>query len=176
MRIPLFRRVIGPAFEALPPQIRAIHDGGNARTYSGRCEVVRGTGLLSRLCAAVASLPPAGESVPLRVSITPDARGETWERSFDGRPMRSALRERGGLLEERLGPTVLRFALEAGPEAIEWKLVEVHSFGVPLPLAWFDKVRARESLDGALYRFEVRAELPVAGLLVHYRGTLDAEV
>jgi hypothetical protein len=123
----------------------------------------------------VASLPPAGKSVPLRVSITPDRRGETWERFFDGRPMRSALRERGGFLEERLGPTVLRFALEAAPAAIEWKLVAVRSFGLPLPLAWFDKVRARESLDGVLYAFDVRAELPIAGLLVHYRGTLDAE-
>ena len=174
MRPPIFRRVMGPAFEALPAPIRAVHDGADAKTYSGRCEVVRGTGVLSRICAAIASLPPAGKSVPLQVSIRTDARGETWDRSFDGHAMRSRLSERAGLIEERLGPLVFRFALRADGDAIDWKLVGVRSFGVPLPLAWFDKVRARVSLDGARYRFDVRAELPIAGLLVHYRGTLDA--
>ena len=122
----------------------------------------------------VASLPRAGKSVALRVSITPSARGEIWERVFDGKPMTSSLRDRGGLLEESFGPAVLRFALEATPESIAWKLVAVRTFGIPLPIAWFDKVHAHESLDGETYRFDVRAELPLTGLLVHYRGTLDA--
>jgi hypothetical protein len=173
MALPLFHRLMGAPFESLAPLLRSIH-GGGTKTYLGRCEVIRGTGLLSRLCAAVASLPPAGASVPLSVSITSHARGEIWDRSFDGKRMRSALSDRDGFLEERLGPSVFRFTLAGSPEAIEWKLVGVRSFGVPLPLAWFDKVRALESLDGGRYRFDVRAELPIAGLLVHYRGTLDA--
>ena len=170
----LFRRVAGPGFEALPAPVRAVHSGPGSANWSGRCEVLRGTGLLSRLCAAVAGLPPAGASVPLQVAITRDADGETWDRSFDGHAMRSRLRERDGFLEERLGPSVFRFALRPGPEALEWQLVGVRSFGLPLPVSWFDKVSARESIDGSRYRFDVRAELPVAGLLVHYRGTLEA--
>jgi hypothetical protein len=169
----LFRRLIGDGFEALPVQLRAVHDGPALRTYAGRCHVERGTGLLSRLCGAVASLPPAADVVPIRVSIESHARGETWTRDFGGRTMRSTMTERGGLLEERLGPTVFRFALLAGSDAIDWRLVGVRSLGIPLPLAWFDKMSARESLEGNLYHFDVRAELPLAGLLVHYRGTLD---
>ena len=169
----LFRRLIGDRFEALPIQLRAVHDGTALRTYAGRCRVERGTSLLSRLCGAISSLPPAADAVPIRVSIEPHGRGETWHRDFGGRTMRSTLEERGGLLEERLGPTVFRYALIAGSEAIDWRLVGIRSFGIPLPLAWFEKVSARESLDGSLYRFDVRAELPVAGLLVHYQGTLD---
>ena len=169
---PLFRRVIGPDFEALPAPIRAVH-GGEAKTYSGTCEVVRGTGLLSRVAAAIASLPAAGANVPLKVTIDVDSRGETWNRIFDGRNMRSRMSERDGLLEERIGPTVFRFALQPSGGAIDWKLMGVRWLGVPLPVSWFDKVKARESLDGNRYRFDVRAEVPIVGLLVHYRGTLD---
>jgi hypothetical protein len=54
--------------------------------------------------------------------------------------------------------------------------VGVRSLGIPLPLAWFDKVSARESVEGGRYRFDVRAEMPVVGLLVRYAGTLDVEL
>lgn len=169
----LFRRLIGEKFEGLAPPLRAIHGGEGLRTYAGLCRIDRGRGLISRLCGAVASLPAAGDAVPLRVSIESDGRGETWIRDFDGRKMRSTLRGRGGLLEERLGPTVFLFALSARGDAIDWRLMGVRSLGIALPLAWFDKVSASESLEGGRYRFDVRAELPLAGLLVHYRGTLD---
>lgn len=169
----LFRRLIGDRFEALPIQLRAIHDGAALRTYAGQCRVERGTGFLSRVCGAIASLPPAADAVPIRVSIESHPRGETWNRDFGGKTMRSTMRGRGGLLEERLGPTVFRFALIAESDAIDWRLAGVRSLGIPLPLAWFDKVRARESVEGNRYHFDVRVELPVAGLLVHYHGTLD---
>jgi Domain of unknown function (DUF4166) len=169
----LFRRLIGDKFDELPLQLRAIHGGAALRTYAGHCRIDRGGSFISRLCGAVSSLPAAGDAVPLRVSIESDARGETWIRDFAGRKMRSTLRGRDGLLEERMGPTVFRFALDAHGDAIEWNLVGVRSLGIPLPLAWFDKVSARESIEGDRYRFDVRAELPLAGLLVRYRGTLD---
>jgi Domain of unknown function (DUF4166) len=171
----LFRRLIGDRFEALPIQLRTVHGGAALRTYSGRCRVERGAGFLSRIFSAIASLPPAADSVPIRVSIESHARGETWNRDFDGKTMRSSLSERGGLLEERLGPTVFHFALDAAGGAIDWRLVGVRSLGIPLPLAWFDKVSARESVEGDRYRFDVRAEMPVVGLLVRYAGTLDVE-
>lgn len=170
---PLFRRLMGAAFDRLPAQIRAIHEGLPNRSWSGRCRVTRGDGWLSRLCGAVASLPSAAEVMPLRVSIAADEHGETWKRDFGGKVMRSTLRERDGLLEERLGPTLFCFALIVEDQGIRWRLAGVRALGIPLPVSWFDKVSAEESLDGSLYRFDVRAELPVAGLLVHYRGTLD---
>ncbi len=169
----LFRRLMGDRFDALPRQLRAVHDGEAMRVFTGQCRVERGAGLLSRICGAVASLPPAAAAVPIEVSIETRGTAETWIRNFGGKAMRSTLRERDGLLEERLGPAVFRFVLVAERDAIEWRLVGVRSLGIPLPLAWFDKVAARESLEGNLYLFDVRAELPVAGLLVRYRGTLD---
>lgn len=89
--------------------------------------------------------------------------------------MRSDLRERAGLLEERLGLATFRFALIARCDSIEWRLLAVRALGFPLPLSWFARVFALESIEGDLYAFDVRAELPLAGLLVHYRGTLDVD-
>jgi hypothetical protein len=169
----LFPRLIGPAFDQLPAALRAIHQRAGLHAYSGRCRVERGVGTLSRLCGAAAALPRAADDVAIRVEIDADARGETWSRYFGDRPMRSRLTAGAGLLHERLGPTTMSFALDAGREAIDWRLAGVRVLGIPMPLAWFAGVTARESLDGSRYRFDVRACLPVVGFLVAYSGTLD---
>jgi len=110
----------------------------------------------------------------VRVTIRRNAGGETWTREFAGHPMVSSLRARGGLLEERLGPTTFRFALAADRERITWKVVGVRVLGVPVPVSLFSRVRASESVSDERYRFDVEAHLPVVGLLVRYQGTLDA--
>jgi hypothetical protein len=60
--------------------------------------VVRGTGLLSRICGLAASLPPAADKVAIRVDIEADDRGETWRRHFGDLTMSSRLCARGGCL------------------------------------------------------------------------------
>ena len=171
----LFPRLIGPGFGELPPAVRAIHERDGRSTYTGTCRVERGHGWLSRICGAIASLPDAAERTPLRVLIDADADGETWERQFGDRAMRSRLRARGKLLEERLGPTTMCFALAANGGAIDWRLVQVRLLGIPVPLALFAGTVARECLEGARYRFDVEARLSVVGLLVRYSGTLDVQ-
>jgi hypothetical protein len=171
----LFARLIGPAFERLPAVVRRVHDGRAERVALGRCDIERGRGAIASLMARATALPAAGRGVPVHVTIRSDAHAETWTREFDGVPMRSTLKARDGLLEERLGLVLFRFALTEREGGIDWTVVGVRALGIPLPAAWFAAVTARESADGALYRFDVRAELPVVGLLVHYRGTLDVE-
>jgi hypothetical protein len=170
----LFRQLIGPDFAGLPPAVRNVHQDCSETVLAGRCRVDRGGGALAALFCAVSSLPNAGDDVPLRVTIRRSDGGETWVREFGGKPMRSRLRARGGLLEERLGPTTFRFSLRADRERITWKVVAVRVLGVPVPVALFDGVLASESTEGGRYRFDVEARLPVVGLLVRYRGTLDA--
>jgi hypothetical protein len=171
----LFRKLIGPGFAALPLPVQRVHEDRGETSLAGRCRVDRGRGALSSLVCALTSLPRAGDDVPVRVTIRRrDDGGETWHREFAGKPMVSSLRERDGCLEERLGPATFRFALDADRERITWRLVGVRALGLPLPLALFSGVRASESTEEGRYRFEVEACLPVVGLLVRYRGTLDA--
>jgi Domain of unknown function (DUF4166) len=170
----LFPRLIR-GFDDLPAAVRAAHGEADETRLAGSCDVERGAGILARAFAAAASLPRAGRDVALRVVISRDARGEEWTREFAGRAMRSSLRAHENLLEESLGPVRFRFALRAHDGAIEWRVAAVRVLGVPLPVSWFSGVAARESAVDGRYCFDVRAAMPLAGLIVHYRGLLDAE-
>lgn len=168
----LFAQVLGPAFETLPAPLRALHLAQGRHRYHGDVQVERGGGLLSRMVAAATHLPPAGAG-PLCVEIdaTPDA--ERWTRFIGGRAMPSRLWREGDVLCERLGLATFGFRLNVEDQDIVWRVASVRVFGLSLPAHWFAGVGARESADGDRYRFDVWASLPLAGLLVHYRGALD---
>ena len=168
----LFRRLTGASYEALPAAVLAMHEGAFPRRFTGHSSVERGSGWLARLLGAVASLPPASQSMPVSITITHRGDGERWARDFDGHPLVSRMASEEGLLAEHVGPNTFCFELTVAEEALVWRLVRVRALGMPLPVSWFS-VRPRESADAGRYRFDVRVELPVVGLLVHYRGTLD---
>jgi hypothetical protein len=168
----LFRRLAGGSYDTLPAPVLAMHEGAFPRRFTGHSSVERGRGLLGRLLGAVTSLPPAAESMAASIIITGDGESERWARDFGGHPMVSRMASEAGLLTERIGPTTFCFELTVADQALVWRLVRVRSLGLALPASWFT-VRPRESADGDRYRFDVRVELPVVGLLVHYRGTLE---
>ena len=172
----LFRRLLGAGtFDTLPAPLRILHLRSGTARWHGEVEVIRGRGLLSRFCAWATRLPPAGTG-PIEVEIIADEGREQWTRHVAGHAMRSRLRAVDGLLDERLGLVDFRFRLASVDRDIVWTVAGVRVLGLlPLPAAWFSQVHARESADGARYRFEVVAALPLAGPLVHYRGWLEVE-
>jgi Domain of unknown function (DUF4166) len=170
----LFRRLLGAdRFDALPPPLRTLHLHAGRANWHGEVEVTRGPRLLSRLCAWATRLPRAG-SGPIEVEIIASDGREQWTRHVDGHAMRSRLWAGDGLLNERLGLVTFAFSLSSAGEDIVWTVARVRVLGLfPLPVAWFSQVRACESVgDDGRYCFEVEAALPLAGLLVHYRGWL----
>jgi len=169
----LFRQLLGnDAFDALPLPLQRLHLQQGRRTYRGEVEVLRGRSLLSRLCAWATRLPSAGTG-PIAVAIISDEMGERWTRHVGNHAMASRLWAGEDLLLERLGLVTFGFRLESREGGIEWIVCRVHVLGVlPLPVSWFSQVVARESADSDRYHFDVRAVLPLAGLLVHYRGWL----
>jgi len=169
----VYRSLLGERFDRLPAALREVHGEAGTASFAGRCDVERGEGFISSLLGLVTRLPPAGREIPIEVVLRRDAGGETWTRRFAGHAMRSRLREHDGLLVEALGLARFAFALEADDAGrIAWRLRGVRALGLPLPLSWFERVEAREWDQDGDYRFEVRASVPVAGLLVHYRGWL----
>lgn len=178
----LFLALLGEAFDTLPAPVRRLHLRGGAACYAGEVQVDRGRHPLARFCAWATRLPPAGGGA-LQVEIVAGDGREAWTRRIGGRAMPSRLwAGRGalaGLLCERLGLVVFGFALsvEPGPHGarIVWRVARLRVLGLlPLPARWFAGVEAVESVDAlGRYHFDVRAALPVAGLLVHYRGWLE---
>ena len=170
----LFARLLGNAFDTLPPRVRALHLREGTMRYRGEVDAERGQGWLAALCIRATRLPPSGRG-PIGVEIVADTHGERWTRRVGGQAMRSRLWDADGVLCERLGLVTFGFALSARDGAIEWRVVRVRALGLPLPARWFGAVAAREFEQNDRYHFDVRAALPLAGLLVHYRGWLDVD-
>ena len=169
---PLFQRALGDAYASLPSCLRALHAGRGR--WRGEATVERGRGTLSRLCAWLTRLPPAGAH-PVVVDIVTEHGGERWTRRYGAsHAMPSRLWIARGALHERLGPATLRYRMTVEAGTIVWRVIGIRILGVlPLPARWFAGVEARESGDTGRYRFDVRARLPGIGLLVHYRGWLE---
>jgi hypothetical protein len=154
--------------------VRALHLREGTHRHRGVAEVERGRSVLATLCAYATHLPPAGRG-PIEVEIVADVDGETWSRRVGRHVMRSRLSVHNGWLHERLGLVTFVFRMHAHAGAIEWRVDRAYALGVPLPARWFDGVAARESEADGRYHFDVRATLPLAGLLVRYWGWLDAD-
>jgi Domain of unknown function (DUF4166) len=172
---PLYRRLLGPRFDALPACVRALHDLGGTSVWRGRGDVERGAAPLSRLVAAIAALPPTGADQPLRVTFTAAASRELWSRQFGCRYFRTIQYERHGLLYERVGPSVLAFTPIASAEGLVLRLDGFKVLGLPLPRVMHPRVRTFECEAGGRYHFEVEVTLPGVGLLVRYGGWLAPE-
>ena len=66
------------------------------------------------------------------------------------------------------------YSLEGG--AIRWTAVAGRTLGVRWPDSWLKGIDASETIRGNQYYFNVRAALPVVGLVVHYVGAVDVVV
>lgn len=172
--VPVFRQLLGAGFVDLPSSVQHLHLRSGTTVYVGEVQVERGSGVLSRLCAWAARLPPAGHG-PVVVEIASGATEEYWTRHIGGHAMRSRLWASDGLLCERLGLVTFGFRLGVEHGRLVWRVHRVRALGVPLPARAFGAVVACESEVDGRYTFDVRAALPRVGLLVHYRGWLHVE-
>ncbi|MBR0657483.1 SDR family oxidoreductase [Plastoroseomonas arctica] len=174
---PLYRRVLGPAFDALPPRVQELHGRIAARAWRGRAQVLRGRGWLARLVASLLGFPPAAEDVPLTVTLTPEDGRERWTRDFGGKRFESvqacgAARDQH-LIVERFGRIAVSLALVLEGEQLflvprRWSL-----FGIPMPHSLLPAGRSHETeLDGR-FVFDVEIAAPLVGLVIAYRGSLD---
>lgn len=168
---PLYARILGDAFDRLPPMLRAIHgfhgDGGAA----GGALVERGRHPLARLVAALFRFPPAGDH-DVHVGFRVDGGREVWTRDFCGRGFSSELSRSGARVVERFG--FLRFAFDLPADALGLRMVlrGWSVAGVPLPLMLAPRIRATEWQEDEAFRFDVEIALPVIGRIVRYQGRL----
>ncbi|KGB55265.1 DUF4166 domain-containing protein [Sphingopyxis sp. SE2] len=174
---PLYRRILGSAFDTLPPRLRELHGSKAARRWQGHAEVRRGTGLLARIAAATMRFPKAAERAPLSVAFDPETGGERWTRDFAGKRFSSHQSRGTGrneyLLVERFG--VLSFAMALVVERDRLHLVPRRwsAFGLPMPRWLMPYGASFETETGDRFRFDVEIATPLTGLIVAYRGSLE---
>lgn len=174
---PLYRRLLGSAFDTLPDPVRALHGRSGARAWRGAAEVRRGRGLLARFAAAIVGFPKAAASVPVTVAFTPEGDGERWTRDFGGRRFASFQSEGRGrndhLLVERFGPAAFAMALVVDGDRLRLVPRRWTLFGVPMPRALMPDGPSFETEADGKFRFDVEIGAPFIGLIVGYRGTLE---
>ena len=169
--MPLYQRIMGERFTALPAPVRAIHaivgDGG----ASGIATVTRGKSLLANLIAKIVGFPPAGTH-PVHVSFAEERGTEFWTRNFAGHSFSSRLSQSGEHLAERFGPLRFTFSLPSDASGLTMVMRRWSLFGIRLPLRLAPQSAAREWAEGDDFVFDVPIALPMIGLIVHYRGRL----
>lgn len=172
MSASLFQGLLGPAFDRLPLAIRQVHVGASHLKMRGASSIERAHSWLGRKIAALAGLPTAGAQVDLRVTIEVAGPTEQWTRHFGPHTFHSQLQAEGGYLVERLGPVAIVFELAGDSQQLRWIPRGGRLLGMALPSRFFACVAAVETMSEGRYCFDVRAALPIIGLIIHYRGWL----
>lgn len=152
--------------------------GGPGGHAAGLFEVRWSSNPLARLIARLSGLPRPGDGVRVELRVEADAQGETWRRTFDGRPLVTRQwAEEGLLVELAPGGVELRFALEAREGVLYFvqrrAALRLGRLRLPLPARLAPGVTARVSGDGARTHVEVELRAPLLGRLCHYAGLLD---
>jgi len=173
---PLYRAILGPAFDALPAPVRALHDGIGTRRFTGSATIRRGSGLPARLLCALFRFPEAAQTVPVRVTFAPEPRGERWTRII-GRKTVISFQSAGtgrnrGLLIERFGLAAFALALIPDGDRLRFVPRRWSILGLPMPGVLLPAGESFETARDGLFAFDITVSVPLVGLVVAYRGTL----
>ncbi|MDZ4691637.1 SDR family oxidoreductase [Terricaulis sp.] len=173
----VYQRILGAAWEKLPPALREMHDG--VAFARGRGRVERGRNPLAWFAASVLRFPRAGEDLDVSVRFDPRPAGEVWTRSFANQSFSSYQYEGRGaserLIVERFGVLAFSMALVLEGERLNLVLRRWSAFGVVLPLWLAPRSKAHESADGDVFHFFVEISHPLVGLIVRYQGWLTPQ-
>ncbi|WP_160005174.1 DUF4166 domain-containing protein [Rhizobium sp. 18055] len=174
--LPLYRRLLGPEWDGLPPAVAAMHDVTGTFTASGQAEIQRGAGLLAWMAAALSGFPETAAQTDITVHFSSLNGVETWTRRFGGKVFRSrqcaGSGKHGHLLAEDLGPfrILTKLVVRDGRLVLDvrgWRLL-----GLPLPLMLAPGGLIFEEERGGRFHFHVEVRAPLIGLIVRYTGWL----
>jgi len=173
---PLYRRILGRAFDELPAPIRDLHELDRRAEWRGQAEVRRGSNRFARLLARMFSFPKAGREVPLTVRFEAKDGVERWERDFDGTRFHSLQSAGSGrnahLMVERFGPISVALALVVSDGRLSLVPRRWAFFGVPMPRWLLPAGASFEHADDGRFHFDVEMRVPLIGLIAGYRGHL----
>ncbi len=170
---PLYQRLLGNIWDALPSSLKKLHTSSKAE---GRAKVEVGENPIAWLIAKVVGFPKAGDDIPVNVSFEKKYNGELWQRTFAGRSFSSFHAEGLGhserLLSEQFGPFKFDQALVVADGKLSFVVRKWSMFGIPLPRALAPMGNAFEHETDGRFHFHVEIKLPIIGLIVRYQGWL----
>ena len=173
MTASLYETVLGARYAELAPAVQAFHRITGRVVLHGEVETEPPASRVARWLAWCIRTPRTPTRGPIRFTLDAMPQQETWTRHFLRQTMRSTLSLHQGRVMERLGAVRLFFALEAEHGALQMRLEGLRFLGIPCP-AWLrPDVLAEETGNGDRFHFNVRASVPLLGVVAAYRGYLD---
>ncbi|MDR6265892.1 DUF4166 domain-containing protein [Roseobacter sp. N2S] len=173
---PLYRQILGTAFDGLATPVQALHDSTKTRRWTGQAHVRRGTNWIARAIAAVIGFPKAAPDVPVTVTLSPLAKGELWTRNFGGKIFSSTQHKGSGkneyLLVETFGILSVALALVVDGNRLFLIPRRWSCLGIPLPRALLPSGQSFETTRNGNFCFDVEITAPLIGRIVAYRGEL----
>ena len=167
----VFRRLLGEAYETLPPAVQEFHDMAHDH-YQGHASSSGDSNVLARTLRRIFGFPTLGEKMSVDVWLSQKDGRDCWQRKFGERRFSSSFHAGAdGVLDERFGPFRFGFRLRAEGDRLYWDFVRWGIGALPLPLALGPSIVTYEtqSTDGS-YEFYSQADFPVIGRLVNYHG------
>jgi len=171
----LYRRILGPRFDALPEVLKRFHDAAEGGRARGTLQVERGAGLFRNALASLAGLPKAGRDVPVRLEVRVEGDRERWLRQLPGGTLRSVQRAHGDLLIETFGLTSFSSAVVVDGPRVRYEFRRAWFAGVPLPTWLSFYVDGCVQAGDAGWRVVVHVFAPFLGEIVHYEGWVEPE-
>ena len=171
----LFQSSLGDQWEALPPAIRNLHSVQDTESFSGTASIFRGKSLFTHFLGWVFRFPPAGDEVPVTVTITRTEAGETWERNFDGHILSSYCMPASTphRYQERFGLFKGELDLLVENECLRLPVTRGWFAGLPLPRLLLPRSDSSEYVHNGDFRFDITLSAPLGvGFLVRYCGYL----
>ena len=171
----IFARAIGPAFDALPPAIRALHETPGRSLWRGQAATEGAAGPLAALAARMVGFPQTQAACPAEVAIRADGERSVWRRRIGGHAFASVLSgpRAGGRVTERFGPLSMELRLIPDGDRLVYRVEGWRLGPVSLPRTLAPSTRAHEEVDAeGRFVFDVEISAPLIGRLVRYRGWL----
>lgn len=178
------RYLSGQKYQTLPPSLQHFHDIDGPPLWRGTAQISSGTSFAARIVSKIVGFPPSGEDVPVTVGVQrginrQNVLSEEWTRNFAGKRFSSRLSvDKDGTFRERFGRLSFEIDLDVIDGAIvmpikSWK-IETLLGAIPMPLSLAPSSQTREFADeDGVFNFDVEVNLPIFGLLAHYRGKLN---
>jgi hypothetical protein len=168
----LYRRLLGPDFDRLPPVLRAFHDAAGGGSGAGVFRVQRGGGAAARTLARALRLPPGGEHVPVALRVTAENECELWERTFGTRRLCTRQRVDAGRLIERFGAATFAFDVTADERGMHLRSARFAWLRIPLPPRLALEVDADVRGFDAYWEVSVVVRAPRVGVITSYEGRI----
>lgn len=174
---PLYRKVLGSAFNALPPKVQELHGSSAPRQWTGVAQVQRGRSWLGASVAALIGFPKTGFGLPVTVTFSPEGDAERWTRIFAGKSFSSVQMVGMGkdqhLIVERFGLASFALALVVDGDRLVLVPRRWSFLGIPMPRFLLPNGSSFEREQAGQFYFDVEITAPLIGRIVAYRGTLS---